>query len=89
MQVIASIEGYQGESILIKDVETEQALDGGVFVEVTSLEGNKLFEGWLKVLYEIVPDGTYNQSVNTIELPYILIGKDVYSIAKFHVWDTE
>lgn len=85
MQVIASIEGYNGESILIKDLDTESD-ENGVFVEVT--KGDKgIFKGWLRVSYKMVEDGTYNQSVHTIPLPYIVIGRDVYSIEDFHYWD--
>ena len=76
MRVVASREGYNGENILITDIEEDR-----VFVEVGE------FKQWVSISYRIVEDGVYNQSVKNIALPYIVINRDVYSIDSFHTWD--
>lgn len=78
MRVIASREGYTGENILITNTEGNR-----VFVEL----GEE--KGWVTVSYQIVEDGVYNQSVKDIELPYIVLGQDVYSIDSFHTWQID
>lgn len=75
MRVIASREGYNGENIMITVVEESR-----VYVEMGE------HKGWADVSYKIEKDGTYNQSVKDMDLPYIIIGKDIYSVNTFHTW---
>lgn len=76
--MMASLEGYKGENIIVRDIDE---IKGRIYLEIGD------FEGWVRVQYEIVPDGTYNQSVMDIDLPYIVVDKNVYSLSEFKIWD--
>ena len=73
--VIASREGFNGERMMIHKME-----DNAVYMTVD--EDRK----WYKISYEIVPDGTYENSVKRISLPYILHENHAYSLDSFHDW---
>lgn len=75
LAVIASLEGVNGEQIMAHKVEEDQVL---ITVENT--------REWCRLHYEVVEDGTYNQSVKNIKLPYIVVNDNVYSIDDFHDW---
>lgn len=78
--MLASIEGKNGENIMIRDIDNEQ--------EAVYLEVGK-FKGWVRVHYDVMEDGTYNQSVKDIDLPYIVVDKNVYSVSEFKIWDKD
>lgn len=80
MRIKASREGYKGENIIITDIEADSER---VYVEMGE------HKGWADISYKIVEDGVYNQSVKNISLPYIIIGRDVYSVDSFHTWEQE
>lgn len=80
LPIIASRESYDGEQMLVHQIETRE---NGTFLYMTVGDTKT----WYMVTYRIVPDGTYNQSVQNIQLPYIVVGNNVYSIDSFYEWE--
>lgn len=77
--IIASLEGYQGEQLLMHRVK-----GNSVYMTIKKEEESEM--DWFQLSYARKSDGTYNQSVKKIRLPYIVYKNDVYSIDDFHEW---
>lgn len=75
----ASLEGIQGERLLIHNVKGKKVL-------MTVEDGEDITQEWYTLRYEVVDDDVYNQSVVGISLPYVVYKKDVYSVDDFHEW---
>lgn len=75
LPIIASRDGYSGEKILVHKVDK-----GAVYMTIDKTRN------WYPLSYEVVPDGTYNQSVKGMALPYVICDRDVYSIDSFFDW---
>ena len=75
--VIASLEGYQGEQLIIHRIKGNK-----VYMTVKTEENS--VTDWYTLSYKRV--GNFNQSVKKVRLPYIVHENDVYSIDDFHEW---